>query len=561
MDTTPEYITVETAAGTTTFPAGVSVSEVLSASREALAESPDTMSSPPLAALVNNEVRALSYHLHINGQVHPIFLESTEGQRVYRRSVSFLTAMAAHQLFPGRRLLIGHSLGNAYYYSFADGPVTPEDLARLKEEMLRYVGENLRISRGVAAYDDALQYFREHAMEGAALLVERHNSSEIAVYRCAGYMDLSHGPLVAETAMLQWWDLEIFEEGFLLLVPDRTNPRTVVRESRSSTIFGIYREYKGWGRILGISTVGQLNKVSEAGEIRSFIRIAETLHDKKIANIADQILASGASEKVVLVAGPSSSGKTTFSKRLAVQLQVLGMTPLVIGLDDYFVPRERTPRDADGNYDFESVNAIDIEALNNDLLALFSGNEVPVRRFNFKTGTPEFPGAAVRLPHRGVLLMEGIHGLNPALTPRIPQDRTFRIYVSALTQLNLDDHNRIATTDNRLIRRMVRDHQFRGNDAAATLAMWPSVRRGEDHNIFPFQDSANATFNTALDYELGVLRGWAEPLLRQVKPSSQFFHEAVRLQTFLRNFTSISDRYVPTDSILREFIGGSGFHY
>ncbi len=506
-------------------------------------------------------MRALTYRLNVSARVTPVAPESAEGQRVYRRSVCFLLAVAAEHLYPQRRLLIGHSLGNAYYYSFAQGTRGESTIHDLSREMRRLVDQDLPIRRAVASYSEALDYFRSHNMEGAALLVERHNYSEVAVYRCGEFMNLSHGPVAPTTGVLSLWKLEPYDEGFLLVFPDAKNPTAITDEKRSSVIFEIYREYKQWGRVLGVSSAGQLNRITGSGEIRQFIRVNESLHDKKIANIADQVCASGESEKVILVAGPSSSGKTTFSKKLAVQLQVLGLTPLVIGLDDYFVPRERTPRDADGNYDFECIQAIDVEALNNDLLTLFAGGEIDQRRFNFRIGQPEFPGTRLRMPDRGVLLMEGIHGLNPALTPRIPREKTFRIYVSALTQLNLDDHNRIATTDNRLIRRIVRDHQFRGHSAAATLGMWPSVRRGEDQNIFPFQDSADGTFNTALDYELGVLRNHAEPLLRQVKPTDELFHEAVRLQTFLRNFSVIPEKYVPADSILREFIGGSGFHY
>jgi uridine kinase len=326
-------------------------------------------------------------------------------------------------------------------------------------------------------------------------------------------------------------------------------------------LFQIYREHKQWGRVLGISSVGRLNRLTARGEIHGVIRVAEALHEKKIARIADRIRETGETEKVVLIAGPSSSGKTTFTKKLSIQLRVVGLKPVTISLDNYFVRRELTPLDEEGNYDFEQIDAIDVPLLNEHLLELFAGREVHLPTFNFKTGLPEYRGNVVRIPERGILLMEGIHGLNDALTPRISPDHKFKVYVSALTQLNLDDHNRISTTDNRLIRRMVRDHQFRGHSAVDTLTMWPSVRRGENEYIFPYQDSADEAFNTALDYELGVLRNHAEPLLRQVKPNHPVYHEAVRLQTFLRNFTIIPEKLVPTESILREFVGDSGFHY
>lgn len=516
---------------------------------------------PIVAAFVNNEVRSLSYSLLINASIRPVYLDTPTGQKVYRRSLGFALAIAAHRALPDHRLLIGHSLGNAYYYS-VEGHGAPGDLVeRLFEEMSRLVGQDLPIRRGVTAYEDALSYFSEHKMRDAALLVERHNYSEVPIYRCGDFLDLSHGPLIPRTGMLNTWKIEPYEDGLLLLFPTAENPSEIQPEPRSKMLFGVYREYKEWGRVFGISSVGELNQLTESGQVKEFIRINEALQDKKIAAIADRIREHGSTGKAVLVAGPSSSGKTTFTKKLAVHLQVVGFTPVMISLDDYFVARERTPRDEDGNYDFERLEAIDVELLNEHLVNLFAGEEVEVPTFNFKTGQPEYHGQRVRIPERGVLLMEGIHGLNDKLTPRIPREKKLKIYVSALTQLNLDDHNRIATTDNRLIRRMVRDHKFRGHSAVDTLSMWPSVRRGENRNIFPFQDSADAAFNSALDYELCVLRNHAEPLLRHVKPHHEVFHEAVRLQTFLRNFTSIPERLVPSESILREFIGDSGFHY
>lgn len=536
--------------------AGVTVAEALRACDDA-----DNRALPVVAAFVNNEVRALTYRLNINAELRPIHLNTADGQRVYRRSLCYALAIAADRACPDKRLLVGHSLGNGYFYSFDGEAATDDDLEALRRELRALVAEDLPIRRGVAAYSDALDYFHEHNMRDAALLVERHNYSEIPVYRCGDFMDLSHGPLVPSTGFLDVWDITAYEDGFLLEFPTAEDPTRVSTGTLSPMLFQIYREYKDWGRVLGISSVGQLNRLTEHGEIKEVIRVAEALHNKKIASIADRIRSAGESEKVVLIAGPSSSGKTTFTKKLAIQLRVVGYTPIMISLDDYFVPREKTPRDENGDYDFERLEAINVELLNDHLIRLFAGEEVELPFFNFKTGQPEYRGNRVRIPSNGVLLMEGIHGLNDRLTPRIPRERKFKVYVSALTQLNLDDHNRISTTDNRLLRRMVRDHQFRGHSAVATLAMWPSVRRGENQNIFPFQDSADAAFNTALDYELGVLRNHAEPLLRQVKPRDSVYHEAVRLQTFLRNFTVIPEKLVPDESILREFIGDSGFHY
>ncbi len=551
-----QSITIEICGeGTTTFTRGVTVGEALSQC------SGIDETAPVIAAFVNNEVRALSYRLGINAHIRPIFLNTTEGQRVYRRSVCYALAIAAYKVLPNTRLLIGHSLGNAYYYSLDKRDADRNSIDKLRDGLTHIVERDLPIRRGVSAYADAVEYFNERNMRDAALLVERHNYSEIAVYRCDDYMDLSYGPLAPSTGMLTTWSIEPYENGFLLVFPTAREYTVVSPGRRSTTLFQIYQEYKEWGRVLGISSVGQLNRLTETSTVKDFIRVNETLHEKKIGTIADAVDATGEKEKIVLIAGPSSSGKTTFTKKLAVHLQAIGLKPIMISLDDYFVPRDKTPRDEEGNYDFESIDAIDIAQLNQHLTRIFEGEEVEIPFFNFKTGLPEYRGRTIKLPPRGVLLMEGIHGLNDALTPRISPERKFRIYVSALTQLNLDDHNRISTTDNRLIRRMVRDHQFRGHSATATLEMWPSVRRGEDTYIFPYQDSADATFNTALDYELGVLRNYAEPLLRQVKPWHDVFHEAVRLQTFLRNFSTIPEKLVPSESILREFIGDSGFHY
>jgi uridine kinase len=323
----------------------------------------------------------------------------------------------------------------------------------------------------------------------------------------------------------------------------------------------VYREYKDWGKILGVSCVGHLNDLIAGRRVREFIQVAEALHDKQIALIADRISEQRDTVKLVLIAGPSSSGKTTFSKKLAVQLRVLGRNPVLLAQDDYFVPRELTPRDEEGNYDFESLAAIDVPLLNQQLLALLAGEEVEIPHFDFHTGQRRQEGARLRLPNRGVALLEGIHCLNDELTPAIPAGGKYKVYVSALTQLNLDDHNRISTTDNRLLRRIVRDNQFRGRAAGGTLSMWQSVRNGEDRNIFPFQNTVDSAFNSALDYELAVLKVYAEPLLKTVKPDHPQFHEALRLLSFIANFAPIPPGWVPDYSILREFIGESAFKY
>jgi uridine kinase len=538
------------------FPTGTRVAQVLN-------ETGYTVDGAPvIAVLANNELTSLYYRLDVNTELEAVTMTTPEGQRVYRRSLCFLLAMAAQEVVPDRHLIIGHSLGNGYYYRFDDDrPVEDGELERLETRMREIVEQDMPIVRRLVSYIDALEYFEQHGMHDTALLLKHRNDAKIPVYTCGEMMDISHGPLVPQTGTLAYFELTKYPPGFILRFPRDNDPYRLGPFEASPILFSVYQEYKQWGKILNVSSVGKLNDRTVTGGIRDFIRVAEALQNKKIAEIADRIHERRAQARIVLIAGPSSSGKTTFAKKLSIQLTVLGFKPVAVGLDDYFVPREQTPVDEDGNYDFEHIEAIDIALLNEHLEALLAGHEVELPRFSFKTGTREPSGHTISLPERGLLIMEGIHGLNDRLTPRIDAAQKFKVYVSALTQLNLDDHNRISTTDNRLIRRLVRDHQFRGHDALETLHMWPSVRRGENRNIFPFQDSADVAFNSALDYELGVLRNHALPLLDEVKPYHDVYHEAVRLLSFLENFTPIPEKYVPDDSILREFVGESGFSY
>jgi uridine kinase len=459
--------------------------------------------------------------------------------------------------------VIGHSLGNGYYYEFADNdkPTGEADLEALRSRMQDLVARDVPIDRDVISYQEALDYFAEEGLRDTLALLEHRNESKVAVYRCEGFQDLAHGPLAPSTGALSVFELVRHAPGFALRYPPAGRPKQLGEFSPSPLLFDIYQEYKEWGRALEVASAGALNRLAGTRGIRDFIWVAESLHNKKISVIADQIKERRATLRAVLVAGPSSSGKTTFTKKLAIQLRAVGLEPAVLALDDYFLPREITPRDENGEYDFESIRAIDIELLNDHILELFEGKEIGIPEFDFRTGQRRTNARTLQLSPRGVLLMEGIHGLNDELTPRVPPDGVFRIYVSALTQLNLDDHNRISTTDNRLLRRLVRDYQFRGHSALATFQMWPSVRRGENKNIFPYQDSADAAFNSALDYELGVLRGFADPLLRHVKPVDRHYSEALRLLSFLDNFAPIDASLVPDQSILREFVGRSAFKY
>ncbi len=517
---------------------------------------------PVIAALINNELTSLSFKIEINAEIIPITLDSYYGRRIYRRSLSYILGMAAKELFPDRRLIIGHSLGDSYYYYF-DGieEIDQKEIDQIKSKMSRIIAAGYPIVRRVISYNDALEYFRKTNKTATIMLLEYRNSSKIPIYSCGDYFDISYEPLVQNTEIIKAFDLKNYSPGFLLGYPGSSVPDSMGDFKDDPVLFSIFQDYKAWGKILNVDCAGKLNQLASTKEINEFIRVAEALHNKKIAEIADNIFKRKESVGIVLIAGPSSSGKTTFTKKLSIQLRVMGFNPVSISLDDFFLPREQTPRDKDGKYDFESIDAIDVALLNETLISLFAGNIVEIPVFDFKLGKRGPKGKELRLTSRNILLMEGIHGLNDKLTHKIPGDKKYKVYVSALTQLNLDDHNRISTTDNRLIRRMVRDNQFRGHSASQTLGMWPSVRRGENRNIFPFQKYADSAFNSALDYELPVLKIYAESLLKTVKPSQPVYNEAVRLLNFLNMFHPIPANCIPQYSILREFIGDSGFDY
>ena len=518
--------------------------------------------SPIVAVLANNALASLSYPIEINCRLLPVLLASREGANVYRRSLCFLAAIAAKQLFPERRLILGHSLGRGYLYYFDGLNVVPEqDLQRLRAAIRGLASRGIPIRRQVIAYDEAIRYFRDNNQPDTVLLLSNRNEPKVPVHFCGDSMDLAHAPLVPDTGLLSVFEIAGYPPGFLLRYPPWNRPEAVGEFEENPVLASIYREYKDWGKILGVSCVGHLNNLIAERQEREFIQVAEALHDKKIAMIADRVNERRDAVKLVLVAGPSSSGKTTFSKKLAIHLRVLGRNPVLVSQDDYFVPRDATPRDEEGNYDFEALEAIDVKLLNEQLLQLVAGGEVEVPRFDFHTGGRKPDGLRLRLPGRAVIILEGIHCLNDQLTPEIPPETKYKIYVSALTQLNLDDHNRISTTDNRLLRRIVRDYQFRGRGAPGTLAMWQSVRNGEDRHIFPFQNKVDSAFNSALDYELAVLKVYAEPLLKMVKPEHPQFYEALRLLSFIGNFAPILPGWVPDYSILREFIGESAFKY
>jgi uridine kinase len=550
-------VTVTLPSGRTlSLPAGTTVERVLE--EEEFRGSP----SPIVAVLVNKALTSLSYPLEVSSRVEPVPLASRQGANVYRRSLCFLLAIAAKQSFPERRLIIGHSLGRGYLYFF-DGMnrVAERELERLRLRMQELVDRTLPIRREVISYTEALRYFERSNQPDTVLLLKNRNDPKVPVYTCGEFMDLAHAPLLPHTGLLATFQIKDNPPGFLLRYPPWNHPEALDAFQENPVLLSIYREYKDWGKILGVTCVGHLNDLIAEGRVREFIQVAEALQDKKIAQIADRLTERRDLVRVVLIAGPSSSGKTTFSKKLAIQLRVLGRNPIMISQDDYFLPRELTPKDEKGDSDFEALEALDVALLNEQLIRLLDGKEVVVPRFDFHSGQRKAGGVPLKLPDRAVLILEGIHCLNDTLTPAIPAEQKYKIYVSALTQLNLDDHNRISTTDNRLLRRLVRDHQFRGHPARETLAMWQSVRNGEDRNIFPFQNKVDSAFNSALDYELAVLKLYADPLLRTIKPDQEQFDEALRLLSFLDNFAPIPPGWVPDYSLLREFIGESAFKY
>ncbi len=513
-----------------------------------------------VACTINGEINNLHTGLYCSSRVVPLLADSSSGQQILRRSLCFCLAAVAQSRFPLRGLTIGHAIGSGFFWHFSDGPASLDDVAKLSQDLGELVRRNQAIVPSDLSWADASAIFaRERRLDTVSLL-KHLNDPVIHTYRSGDYWDMAYGPLASWTGQLPAWSLTKHGDGFVL---DQQAALAEIpsADNASPMLYNIYHEYKHWGEILEVSTVGQLNDLIYHRKIKDFIQVSEALHQQKMADIASRVAAHADQLKVVLIAGPSSSGKTTFSKKLAIQLTVNGLKPIALSLDDYFVNREVNPRNPDGSYDFEQLGALDITFLNEQLVQLFDGKEIELPSFDFKDGIRRFTGKKLRLPKGGIIIMEGIHGLNDALTPLVPADMKYRIYTSALTQLNIDSLNRIPTTDNRLLRRMVRDSRYRGHSADATFSMWPSVRYGEDRYIFPYQDSADTAFNSALDYEIGVLKPYAEPLLKSVSPASPWYGEARRLIQFLQVFLPVPSEHLPDNSILREFIGGSVFKY
>jgi uridine kinase len=516
---------------------------------------------PIVAALVEGELQELGLPVTRDLDVAWIDMASQDGMRIYRRSLTFLLATAVSELFPGVRLYIDYSMtfGGLFCHIGRATPLTPSELAVLEDRMRQLADANLPILRFEAPIQQAIAEFESRGDEEKASLLAAAAGSgkqDVAIYQLGAYRNHFHGYMTPSTGYLRWFDLVHYPPGFVLHYP-RTQQPTVLSPFRDVPRLGqVFQEYRNWLRRIGVDNLPALNRTIEDGRIREVVLVAEALHEQRIAAIASAMAMHRDQIGMTLIAGPSSSGKTTFARRLAVQLLANGLQPVALGLDNWFVDRDHTPRDADGNPDFEALQAIDLALFNQQLNQLMAGETVTLPQFNFYTGQRE-PGETLRITPQHVILIEGIHGLNPELVPQAPRERVFRIYISALTQLNLDRHNRVSTTDTRMIRRIVRDAARRGYSAADTIRRWPSVQRGEWRWIFPFQEHADVMFNSALAYELAVLRPLAEPLLLRVEPDAPERVEADRLLSLLRWFTPISGDLVPDNSILREFIGGS----
>lgn len=511
-----------------------------------------------VAAKVNNELTSLDAKLEFDCKVEPVYNNTKEGMSVYRRSLCLLLATAAHRINPKTRLIVGNSICYGYYYTF-DGEKIPAK--SLKQEMEKLISRDLRIKTEYVSWEQAAVLFEKLNLKETRKQLNHTCKSKILINTIEDFSDMYFGPLVLSTGALQVFDLIEYQDGLLLRFPKTKCPSQLPAFKDEPKLFSLFKQYKEWGKRVNVLSAASLNDMVANGKINDFIDIAETHQEKCISDIASQIVKSK-KVRVVLIAGPSSSGKTTSAKKLGLELQAMGYTPKLISLDCYYAGRDKAPLDENGKPDYECLEALNVELLNQNLVDLFAGKEVNIPSYDFHTGTSYFEDKnKMTLADNEILIMEGIHGLNPKLTAKVPEECKFKIYLSALTQLNLDDHNRISTSDNRLIRRIVRDNNFRGKPAEGTIAMWPSVQKGEELHIFPFHNNADAILNTALDYELSILRVYAAPLLRRVPPTMAEYSEAQRLLNFLENFATIAPTEVPPRSIIREFIGGSAFKY
>lgn len=519
----------------------------------------------PVSAKVNNKVESLDFRVYYNKDIEFLDITTTSGMRTYVRSLCFILVRAVEELYPDGTVSLEYPVSKGYFCNLHIGrPVELDDVQRIKQKMHEIIEANLPFLRTEAHTDDVINLFLQRGMMDKVKLLKTSGQLYTCYYRLGDTVDYYYGSLVPSTGYIHLFDIAKYYDGLLLRIPSRENPGKLEEVIKQEKMLEVFQEYHRWNRIMGISTVGDFNVACNEGHATDLINLSEALQEKKISRIADEITnrnQDGERVKLVLISGPSSSGKTTFSKRLSIQLMANGLKPYPISLDDYFVDREKTPLDANGKHDFESLYALDLPFFESQLSDLLAGKEVELPRFNFTTGKREMTGNKLRIDDHMILILEGIHALNPALTPNIPAANKFKIYVSALTTIQLDYHNYIPTTDNRLLRRIIRDYKYRNYSAEETIARWGSVRAGEDKWIFPYQEYADTMFNSALLFELAVLKDYVEPILRKVPNNSPEYSEAHRLLRFLSYFVSVRDKELPPTSLLREFLGGSSFRY
>ena len=517
------------------------------------------MEHGPVSAKVNNKVEGMHYRVYNNKDIEFLDMHTSSGSRAYTRTLFFVLCKAVQDLYPGHDVVIDIPVSNGFYVRL-ERDVTVDDVDCIRKRMQEIVDARMPIRRYMVPTEDAIALFEEKGDVEKVKLLRTSGSLYTTYYKIGEYVDFYYGTLLTNTSQLYLFGLEKYYDGMLLRIPSLQNPDELGEVTRQDKMFEIFKEHHHWQDIIGIRTVGDFNAAVDAGHATDIINISEALQEKKIAQIAEQI-AARPGVKLVLLAGPSSSGKTTSCKRLSIQLAVNGLKPLQISLDDYFVDRERTPKDENGEYDYESIYALDLQKINDQFNALFRGEEVELPKYDFQSGKSKKSGQRLKMNDNNVLVVEGIHALNPELTAQIPNEQIFRVYASALTTILLDNHNYIPTTDNRLLRRIIRDYKYRGVSAQDTIHRWPSVRAGENKWIFPFQENADVMLNTAMLYELAVLKMQAEPLLEQVPENCDEYAEAYRLLKFLKYFKGIPFNNLPPTSLLREFLGGSSFHY
>lgn len=519
------------------------------------------MTHGPVSARVNNKVEGMHYRVYNSKDVEFLDMTSSSGSRAYTRTLFFVLCKAVQDIYPATDVVIDIPVSNGFYVDIRLGrPVVDEDVNIIRRRMQEIIDARMPIRRFTVPTEEAVALFQEKGDIEKVKLLKTSGSIYTTYYKIGDYVDYYYGTLLTNTSQLYLFGLEKYYDGMLLRIPSIKNPDVLGEMTRQDKMFEIFKEHHRWQSILGIRTVGDFNQAIDANHATDIINISEALQEKKIAKIAEEI-ASRKGVKLVLLAGPSSSGKTTSCKRLSIQLAVNGLKPLQISLDDYFVDREKTPKDASGEYDYESIYALDLDLINEQFNALFRGEEVELPKYDFQSGKSKKSGNKLKMNDNNVLVVEGIHALNPELTAHIPQEQIFRVYASALTTILLDNHNYIPTTDNRLLRRIIRDYKYRGVSAQETIHRWPSVRAGENKWIFPFQENADAMLNTAMLYELAVIKTQAEPLLQQVPENCEEYAEAYRLLKFLKYFKGIPYNNLPPTSLLREFLGGSSFHY